>query len=437
MRRMNFRPVLLLPLFLGAAVLFGLVRVVPGPAAADEASKPAAQSTPAAHWPVWRGPYRDGRSDEKGVATKWTSTDNVAWKVPIAGKGHSSPVIWGDKIFLTTALEQDQRRMLLCLDRRDGKALWEREVLRSPLEQKHDLNSYASATPATDGTHVWVSFFQQPKVVLACYDMEGKEVWRKVPGEFKSIHGFCSSPVLYNDLVILNCDQDAVEPGETAWIVAYDRKTGEERWRTDRPNKTRSYCTPLIIEHSGKTQMVLSGSKSVASYDPDTGKQFWVIDGPTEQFVASLVYEDGILFVTGGYPDLHILGIDPGGTGNVTKTHIRWRDHKGVSYVPSPVAHDGHFFIVADNGIASCFEAKTGQVKWKERLGRRHSASAVYADGHVYFPDDDGITWVVKASPKFELVAENPLDEPTFASPAVAQGQLFIRTLNHLYCIGK
>src|SRR5678815_850659 len=152
-----------------------------------------------AEWPGWRGPKGDGHSEEKNVPTKWSDTENIAWKTAVPGKGHSSPVIWGDRIFLTTAIEQEQRRVLLCLDRRTGKTLWERVVVTSPLEKKHDLNSYASATPVTDGKHVWVSFFEQPKIVLACYDLDGNEAWRTSPGTFTSIHGFCSSPVLYKD----------------------------------------------------------------------------------------------------------------------------------------------------------------------------------------------------------------------------------------------
>lgn len=182
--------------------------------------------------------------------------------------------------------------------------------------------------------------------------------------------------------------------------------------------------------------MALSGSKSVCSYEPETGKPIWWMAGPTEQFVATLVYTDGVLFVTGGYPDFHILGVDPAGRGDVLKTHILWRDRKGASYVPSPIAHAGHFFIVSDNGIATCFQAKTGKPAWKERLGRRHSASAVEAGGNIYFLDDDGVTWVVKGGPKYELVAENALDEAAFASPAVSRGQIFIRTVKHLWCIG-
>jgi outer membrane protein assembly factor BamB len=388
--------------------------------------------TRAGEWPGWRGPKGDGHSDETNVPTRWSETENIAWTVSIPGKGHSSPVVWGDRIFLTTALEQEQKRVLLCLDRRTGKTMWERVVVTSPLEKKHDLNSYASATPVTDGKHVWVAFFEQPKIQLACYDMDGNETWRVSPGEFHSMHGFCSSPVLYKDTVILNGDQDA-----DAWLAAFDRATGKERWRTDRPNKTRSYCTPFFFEHQGQTQMALSGSKSVCGYDPDTGKPIWWMAGPTEQFVATLVYTDGVLFVTGGFPDFHVLGVDPAGKGDVLGTNILWRDHKGASYVPSPIAHGHHFFIVADNGIGSCLEAKTGKVKWRQRLGRRHSASAVEAGGNVYFLDDDGVTWVVKGSDKYELVSENSLGEAAYASPAVSRGQLFIRTVGHLWCIGK
>jgi outer membrane protein assembly factor BamB len=386
----------------------------------------------AGEWPGWRGPRGDGHSDEPNIPTRWGPTENIAWKVPIPGKGHSSPVVWGDRIFLTTALEKERQRVLLCLDRRSGRELWRRVVVTSALEQKHDLNSYASATPVTDGKHLWVSFFEQPKIVLACFDLEGNEEWRVSPGTFSSMHGFCSSPVLYKDTVILNGDQDA-----DAYLVAFEKETGKERWRTDRPNKTRSYCTPIFFEHQGHPQMALSGSKSVCSYDPDTGKPIWWMAGPTEQFVATLVYTDGILFVTGGFPDFHVLGVDPGGSGDVLNTHIKWRDRRGASYVPSPIAADGHFFIASDNGIGSCFEAKTGRVKWKERLGRRHSASAIAAGGNAYFLDDDGETFVIKASPEYELVSQNSLGEAAFASPAISRGQLFIRTAKHLWCIGQ
>lgn len=319
----------------------------------------------------------------------------------------------------------------MCVDRVTGKVLWEREVLRAPLEKKHDLNSYASATPATDGRHVWVAFFERPKIELVCYDFEGNETWRRSPGEFHSVHGFCSSPVIYKDTVILNCDQDA-----PADIVAYERESGREVWRAARPNGTRSYCTPLIRTLAGREQLMLSGTKCVASYDATTGKPLWIVDGPTEQFVASLVETDGIVFVTGGFPTYHLLGIDPSGSGNVTKSKVLWHDHRGASYVPSPIAAGDYFFVVSDDGIASCWEAKTGKQMWKHRLGAHHSASAVSAGGNLYFTADDGETFVLKAGPTFELLGVNSIGEEVRASPAISRGEIFIRGAHNLFCIG-
>jgi outer membrane protein assembly factor BamB len=391
-----------------------------------------APAVQAEEWPGWRGTRGDGTSTETNLPVRWSKSENIAWKTDIPGKGHSSPVVWGDRVFLTTCIEEEQKRVLLCLDRRDGKLLWQRVVLTAPLEKKHHLNSYASATPATDGKHVWVSFLAYPKMEVACYDMEGNKVWQVSPGDFHSVHGFCSPPILYKELVILNGDQDA-----EAWLVALDQATGKERWRTDRPNRTRSYCPPLIVDAAGRMQLVLSGSKCVASYDPDTGKQLWIIDGPTEQFVASLVYTDGLLFLTAGFPEHHIIAIRPDGSGNVTKTAIVWRDTRGASYVPSPIAHGDFFFVVSDEGMASCLEARTGKRLWMERLGHHHSASPVSVEDYLYFPADDGVTWVLKAGPKFEVVAQNDLGEECYSSPAVSHGQIFLRTVHHLWCIGR
>jgi outer membrane protein assembly factor BamB len=402
-----------------------------------------AASAPAGEWPAWRGPRGDGVSDETGIPLRWSKTENICWKAPIPGKGHSSPIVWGDRVFVTTCLEEEGKRVLLCLDRRDGKRLWEQVVVTAKLERKHKLNSYASSTPATDGRHVWVTFLDYPRLLVACYDVEGKLIWRKSPGEFHSVHGFCSPPILYKDLVIVNGDQDA-----QAYLVALEQATGAERWRADRPNRTRSYCPPLIIDAAGKKQLVLSGSKCVASYDPDTGKQHWIIDGPTEQYVASLVFADGVVFVTTGFPEYHLMGIRPNGTGNITRTHVVWhegqgaRGASGAAYVPSPIAHGKYVFLVSDkpgpdNGKASCLEAGTGKRLWMEKLGRHHSASPVAAGEYLYFVDDDGQTFVLKAGPTFEVVSRNQLEEECSASPAIAHGQIFIRTLHNLYCIGS
>ncbi|MBI2803863.1 MAG: PQQ-binding-like beta-propeller repeat protein [Planctomycetes bacterium] len=421
-------------------------------------------------WPAWRGPRLDGSSLEKNLPIKWSvakdgktgeiKMDNIAWGTPIPGIGHSSPIIHGDSVFLTTCLLKEQKRVLLCLDRRDGKILWQRDVAESPLEFKNRLNSFASSTPATDGKLVFTSFLRLrkktdndappskpreksplpkdliPEIVVSAYDFAGKKVWEKIPGRFYSRHGFCSSPVLHKDLVIFNADQDA-----EAYVFALDKLTGEEKWRINRPNRFRSYCVPLIVEAGGKTQMVLSGSQTVTSYNPDDGSPIWIIKGPTEQYVASLVYGDGLFFLTTGFPEYHNLTIRPNGTGDITKTHIHWHEKKTIAkkaaYVPCPLFVNGYFYVISDLGWLSCFESKTGKRVFIEQLGRHHSGSPVLADGHIYMTDDDGISYVLKANGAFAVVSRNPLGEPCYSSPAVSHGQLFIRTLNHLYCIGK
>ncbi len=386
----------------------------------------------AEEWPGWRGPRGDGTSLEPTAPVRWSAQDNVYWKAALPGVGHSSPVIWGDRIYLTTCLEAEGKRELLCLDRRDGKILWSRTVLQAPLEDKHKLNSYASATPLTDGKHVWVSFLQFPAMIVACYDEEGARVWKKSPGTFFSKHGFCSPPILYKNLVILNGDQDA-----QGYLVALDKETGCQVWRTDRPNCTRSYCPPLIARAADHMQLVLTGSLCVASYDPDTGRQIWIVDGPTEQFVASMVFANGLFYLTSGYPTYHAMAIRPDGHGNVTRTHVQWHETKGAGYVPSPVAQGKNLFLVNDGGIGTCFDGLRGKRLWQERLGKHHSASPIAAAGHLYFVADDGTTYVVAASDKFQLLAKNPLNEDCYASPAISRGQLFIRTSQHLFCIGR
>lgn len=386
----------------------------------------------AADWPGWRGPTGDGRAVDADYPSKWSETENVKWKVPLAGTGHSSPIVVGGKVFVTGCVEAKKERVLDCLDRTNGSILWEKAVLASPLEGKHALNSFASSTPACDGERVYVTFFDEPKARVYCYSVAGEKLWEKSPGEFHSKHGFCSSPILYGDLVIVNCDQDAV-----AYVVAFDKRTGDEKWRTDRPNRTRSYCPPTVFDAGGKKQMVMTGSKCVAGYDPDTGKQLWIVDGPTEQFVSSVVMSHGLFFLTAGFPEYWVMAIRPDGTGNVTKTHVAWSKKNEGGYVPSPVADGDHFFTAADNGIATCWEAKTGALKWKERIGRHYSGSAVAANGRIYFIDDDGVTVVVKASDKFEVLAKNPLGEKCFTSPAFSDGNIFVRGEKHLYCIGK
>lgn len=413
------RLVTLLP----AILVLGLVPVAPSAPARGE------------NWPGWRGPRGDGTSLEPEIPIRWDgpSGRNIVWKTELPGTGHASPIVWEDRVFLASCREDRKERVLLSLERKTGKILWERAVVESPLERKHRLNSYASSTPATDGRQVYVSFLDRDQMLVAAYDFDGNRQWLVRPGVFHSVHGYCSSPVLFKELVLVNGDHDG-----DAYLVALDRRTGNTVWKTPRENKTRSYCVPILRQFDGRMQMILSGSKCVASYDPNDGSRHWILDGPTEQFVASIVDNGKLLFMTAGFPEHHILAIRPDGRGNVTGTHVVWRTEKGCSYVPSPiVAGNGQFFlVVSDEGIASCFEAETGKRHWRERIGPHYSTSAVSAGGLVHFLSDEGVTTVIRPDTRFEVVARNTLGEPCRASPAISQGRIYLRGQTHLFCIG-
>jgi hypothetical protein len=407
----------------------------------------------AENWPQWRGPRLDGTSQDTGFPTA-VSQETIKWKTELPGSGHASPIVWGDRVFTVAAVQDTGDRLLLCLDRATGALLWKTTVMSAPMEAIHRLNSQASSTPATDGERIFTAFLdtnetpetrkanegrvipkgEVPKstVVISAHDFSGKQIWQVRPGLFSSKHGFCSSPVLHKDKVIVNCDHDG-----DGYIVALSREDGRELWRVARPNNTRSYCVPIIRELAGKTQMILSGTKCVTSYNPDNGSLIWMMDGPTEQFVASLVYNDhaGYLFLTAGFPEKHILAIKPDGTGNVTQTHIAWRTNQGAAYVPSPIAEGDWCLVVSDSGVAHCFEAKTGRIAWEERM-REHHASLVSAEGKVIFINDFGVTRVVKPGDKYELVAESEVGEKVFASPALSEGQMFVRGDKSMICVG-
>ena len=387
----------------------------------------------AENWPAWRGPRLDGTSLEKNIPIHWSRDSNVVWKAELPGNGHASPIVWQDRVFTVAVIPEEEARVLICLDRKTGERRWQATVVHSPLERKHSLNSHASSTPVTDGSVIYVAFLDRQEMVVAAYDFAGQQKWLARPGRFSSMHGFCSSPILFEDKVIINGDHDG-----DSYLVALDKRSGKTAWKVPRENKTRSYCVPVIRELAGRTQMILSGDKCVASYDPHDGRRHWIIDGPTEQFVASIVYNEraGLLFVTGGFPDHHILAVKPDGSGNITASDkIVWRTNRGVAYVPSPIAEGDYFLVVSDSGVAHCFEAATGKITWQERMGEHH-ASLTSANGLVYFLNDDGVTRVVRPGATYELLAKNELGERTFASPAISDGQLFIRGDRHLYCLG-
>ena len=404
------------------------------------------------NWPGWRGPRGDGTSLDKDVPIRWDvpKGEGLLWKVPLAGSGHASSVIWEERIFIVACNEDPQERTLTCLDRATGKTLWTKTVFRGPLESKHALNSFASSTPATDGKLVFVSFLEVDgslipapnvgtprnitpgKMVVAAYDLDGNQKWLVKPGNFISAHGYCASPVLFENLVVVNGDHDG-----DSYLVALDKQTGKTVWKIDREHKIRSYVTPLIREIDGRTQMILSGSKHILSVNPRDGSQHWVVQGPTEQFVASMVYDGKLLFMAAGFPTYHVMAIRPEGRGDVTETHVAWHETNAACYVPSPVVVNGFLIVPDDRGTANCFAASTGERLWQERLGPHYSTSLVTAGGLVYLIADDGRTKVIRPGPKLEVVADNPLGESCYSSPAIAHDRFYIRGEKHLFCVGK
>ena len=405
------------------------------------------------NWPNWRGLAGDGTSRETQLPMQWDAATgkNIAWAVELPGKGHSSPIVWDDRVLVTTCLEEEQQRMLLCLDATTGQELWRCAVLRSPLESVHKLNSYASGTPATDGQLVYVPFLAVDgqtlvpapnvgtnnrditpgKIVLTAVDFAGHIRWQIEVGDFVSAHGFCSSPVLYGELLILNGDHDGA-----SYVVAYDKATGREVWRTPRAHGIRSYVTPLIRPVAGSDQLLLAGSSHVAGFDVATGRQIWHVEGPTEQFVASPVFDGQRLMVAAGFPTHHVIAIDPSGQGDVSRSHIAWHVDKYVRcYVPSPVLVGQRLYVADDRGTASCFDSTSGERLWQGRLSGAFNASLVATPEHVYFLARDGVTSIVATGDQLQIVATNPLHEPCDASPAISNGRIYIRGEKHLFCI--
>ena len=386
------------------------------------------------NWPMWRGPRGDGTSQELALPTLWSSTNNVVWATPVPGEGHSSPIVWGDHIFLTSALKETEDRCLLCFDRRTGTLEWNQVVLHSPLESRNSENSYASSTPATDGQCVFATFLDQKEVLVAAYDFSGRQVWSARPGHFYSQHGFSHTPLVFEDKVIIDCDSKREN-----FIVALARRDGRVLWKVPRQNPTQSYSAPLICEMAGRMQMVVPGNKAVTSLDPRSGQILWLTDGPSEDCVITPVYNEktGLVLSCSSWPKRVLQAIKPDGSGNVTDTKVVWSSTEGSPYVPSPISV-GNWFFTTDFAAreACCFEAATGKILWREKMGLHH-ASPITANGLVYFLNDDGVAHVIKAGPTFELLARNELGEKTYASPAACNGQIFLRSFKHLYCIGQ
>ena len=390
-------------------------------------------SAQAEDWPGWRGPRGDGVSLERNVPTVW-DVAAATWKTPVPGSGHASAIVWGDRIVTVTAVPEELARVLVCFDRGTGRLLWQQTVVQGPLEKLNRENSYASGTPVTDGQCVFVNFRVGDDLVVASHSLaDGKPLWLVRPGTHVGEWGFSNEPVLYKDKVIVDGDSKG-----DSFLIALNRDDGRTAWRVDRTHRGISYSAPLIREMAGRLQLVQCGDRSVTSFDPDTGQPLWTVDGPSEEFVATPCYDEktGLVFISSSWPQRHLLAIRPDGRGNVTETHVAWRDKRGAPYIPSFLVVGDLLFSISDTGVAYCYEAATGKVYWQERLGRHH-ASPVLVGGLVFFINDQGEINVIKPGPQFDRVAKYELGEPCYASPAISNGQVFLRGFQHLFCLGK
>ncbi len=385
-------------------------------------------------WPWWRGAGADGRSHGDNVPTRWSATENIAWRTAVPGRGHASPIVWGDRVYLASADEQAEKQLLLAFDRNTGDQIWNREVHQGEFMAKHGKNSHASATPACDGERIYSVFVNHSALNVTATDLDGKQVWQTNAGTFGSEHGYGSSPVLHKSLVIVLGDNL-----QRCFVAALDRSTGRVVWRTDRKTTGRhgSYATPIVAEVAGKPQLLVSGMHSTSSYNPETGKLIWTCSGPAEVTACTLAFNDRLVFSSGGYPEKELLAIRANGRGDISKSHVVWRTGKGVTYVPSPICHKGKLYVVGDNGVTTCFEAETGKQVWQGRLEGNFSASPVCAGDLIFVTNEAGKTYVFRAGSKFEIVAQNDLGGGGFASPAICGGQIFLRSEQQLFCIGK
>jgi outer membrane protein assembly factor BamB len=383
-------------------------------------------------WPQWRGPRADGSSLERGLPTAWGRDRGVCWATDLPGEGHSSPIVSGGSVFVTTALGDGRERALVRLDAASGRVLWSKTVARSSdLESLHSENNHASSTPATDGRAVYTSFYESGKTHLAAVAFDGRVLWSATPLRYRAEHGYHHNPLLLGDQLILSYDQLA-----DAAVISLDTRTGAVRWKVPLSNDQCSNVAPFPVRTGNRTLVVTVGNNETRAMDAADGRVIWKGSGPTDYCVAGPAYGAGVVFVNGGYPDHRSLGFRLDGTGAGGR-EAAWESRKGTTYVPSPVFHDGHFYAVNDGGLATCWEAATGQVKWQERLSGRYRASLVLTEDRLYAVNDAGTTTVFKASLlRYEEIARNDLADFVYATPALAGGRIFMRTKNRLYAVG-
>ena len=417
------------------------------------------------NWAGWRGPDGQGISLEKNLPSEWSDTKNVLWKTPIAGRGYSQPVIWGNRVFLTTDVENGaapathkppvhmmgkeefkhpewagvnllHKFETICLDRDSGKVLWEKVSYEGTVfDYRHKRGNYAAPTPVTDGKYVWSYFGSEG---LYCYDFKGNLVWKKSLGQILTLGmGVATSPVLFDNVLIIQCDENE---GEKSFIVGFDKKTGKEVWRQARKVQV-SWSTPVLVNAGTRTELITSGNELVIAYDPKTGKELWQTEGVKANAIATPLIGHGLVIASTGYPSKNIIAIKPGGTGKLGADQVVWKYNKGTAYVPSPILYGDYVYLMSDGGVMTCLEAKTGKIVYEGGrvpiATKFYGASPVAFDDKILLTSDDGDTFVIKAGPKHEVLGTNSLGEPCKTSIAIADGKLFIRGEKHLFCIGK
>lgn len=422
----------------------------------------------AQNWPSFRGRHASGVADGKRTPIRWDvrTPVNIQWRVPIPGLGHSSAVIWDNKLFLTTAVSVPNRMesevyemgdmtsspdsglrawLVLCLDKRSGKQLWTRKAYQGiPKSRRHPLNSFATPTPAVDDAHV-VAYFGSEG--LYCYDLNGKLLWKQDLGTLNTGHyqdshyqwAIASSPIIYKDIVIVQCDVY-----DDAFIAAYNIDDGRLRWRVKRDDKP-SWSTPTIYESGDHAELITCAPDFVRSYDPLTGKELWKLNWRMDIHTSTAIFSDELIYASSGKgPTNPLFAIRPGARGDISlpleqssSEHIAWVNRKAGAITTSPLLYRNYVYTLTDNGVLRCFEARNGALQYEQRVSATvFFASPVAADGKLYLTSTDGDIYVVKAGPKYELLASNDVGASCMATPAISEGRIYIRTLHNLYCVG-
>ena len=398
----------------------------------------AAAISSAEDWPQFRGPTGQGHATERGLPLEWSESRNILWKTPVPGFGWSSPVVAGGKVWLTTVVETKEKRdrvsaslRAVAFDVETGKELVNVEVFQiKDAGVINPKNSRASPTPIIDGEKVYVHFGADGTAALST---SGQILWTaRLP--YESQHGNGGSPIVYRDLLIVNCDGN----GGEAYVVALDTATGKIRWKTPRRKPAdQAYSTPLVITVGDRDEVVSAGAYRAAAYDPLTGQEIWRVSyGDGFSNVPRPVFGNGLVYIATGFQTPSLIAVRPDGKGDVTRTNVAWTITRGAPYTPSPLLIGEDFYYVSDTGVLSLADASTGKIVWQQRLGGNYSASPVFADGRIYYQSEEGETTVIAPGKEFKKLAVNRLDGYTLASMAVSRGSIFIRSQSHLYRIG-